>query len=156
MTVKKGELLSTMLMLMVNGHAGQFDKGGAPYSLHPLAVMYLLQSADEELQCIALGHDLIEDTKLTYKALAEHGMTNRIIEGIRAMTRVPGQTEDEYQEGLFQNIDAMLVKKADLTHNTDVRRLKGVSEKDIARMVKYHTLYLKIENKLKGMSLEYI
>jgi len=38
----------------------------------------------------------------------------------------------------------MLVKKEDLRHNSDIRRLKGITEKDIARMVKYHTFYMEI------------
>ena len=43
----------------------------------------------------------------------------------------------------------MKVKLADLRHNTDVRRLKGVSEKDIARMEKYHRFYMEITFRLK-------
>ena len=40
MTFKKGELLNKMLVLATNSHAGQFDKGGNPYILHALSVMY--------------------------------------------------------------------------------------------------------------------
>lgn len=40
------------------------------------------------------------------------------------------------------------VKMADLRHNTDIRRLKGVTEKDIARMAKYHQFYMEIKAKL--------
>ena len=147
--MKKGELLSTMLSIATNAHHGQFDRGGNPYILHPLKVMHYVKSDDEELQCIALGHDVIEDTDVTYKDLREAGMTDRVIEGIRALTKVPGQTYDEYKEGVFANVDAMKVKLADLRHNTDVRRLKGVSEKDIARMEKYHRFYLELTFKLK-------
>jgi hypothetical protein len=42
----------------------------------------------------------------------------------------------------------MRVKKADLTHNSDIRRLKGISEKDIERMAKYHRFFLEIQSKL--------
>lgn len=146
--MKKGDLLNKMLIIMVNAHAGQFDKGGNPYALHALKVMHYLKSDDEELMCIALGHDIIEDTAVTYKDLREAGMTDRIINGIRALTKVPGQTLDEYKAGVFANIDAMLVKKSDLRHNTDIRRLKGVTEKDLARMAKYHVFYLEIESRL--------
>jgi (p)ppGpp synthase/HD superfamily hydrolase len=58
----KGEQLSRMLVLATNRHDGQFDKGGNPYILHPLKVMHYLKTDDEELMCIALGHDLVEDT----------------------------------------------------------------------------------------------
>jgi len=52
----------------------------------------------------------------------------------------------------MSNPDAMKVKLADLTHNSDIRRLKGVTEKDIARMAKYHAFYLEITAKLEGKS----
>jgi guanosine-3',5'-bis(diphosphate) 3'-pyrophosphohydrolase len=146
--MRKGEMLNKMLILMVNAHAGQFDRGGNPYALHPLKVMHYLKTDDEELMCIALGHDVIEDTSTTYADLREAGMTERVIEGIRALTKQPGQTYDEYKAGVFTNRDAMLVKCADLRHNTDIRRLKGVSEKDIARMAKYHQFYMEIKAKL--------
>jgi (p)ppGpp synthase/HD superfamily hydrolase len=149
--MKKGELLSKMLLIATNAHHGQFDRGGMPYILHPMKVMHYIKSEDEELQCIALGHDVIEDTPVTYADFREAGMTDRIIEGIRALTKVPGQTYDEYKQGVFANVDAMKVKLADLRHNTDVRRLKGVSEKDVARMEKYHRFYLELTFKLKEL-----
>jgi guanosine-3',5'-bis(diphosphate) 3'-pyrophosphohydrolase len=145
----RGEMLGKMLVLATTGHAGQFDKGGKPYILHPLAVMNILNTDDEELQCIALGHDLIEDTNATYQDLREAGMTERVIDGIRRLTKQPGQTLDEYKAVIFESTDAMLVKQADLTHNSDIRRLKGVSEKDIQRMAKYHRFYLEIRQRLE-------
>lgn len=149
--MKKGEMLSKMILIATNAHAGQFDKGGMPYILHALKVMHYTKSDDEEIQCIAVGHDVIEDTKTTYVDLREAGISERVIDGIRALTKLPGQTLEEYKEGVFANRDAMLVKMADLRHNTDVRRLKGVSEKDITRMVKYHQFYLEIEARLKNV-----
>lgn len=146
--MKKGELLSKMLHLTTNAHHGQFDRGGNPYILHVMKVMHYTKTDDEELQCIALGHDVIEDTDTTYQDLRDAGFTNRIIDGIRALTKLPGQTYDEYKVGVFGNKDAMRVKLADLRHNTDVRRLKGVNEKDLARMEKYHRFFIEITAKL--------
>jgi len=146
--MKKGEMLDKMLVIVTNAHSGQFDRGGAPYILHPLKVMHYLKSEDEELMCMALGHDVIEDTKVTYKDLRDAGISERVIAGIRALTKVPGETYDEYKERVFASKDAMRVKMADLRHNTDIRRLKGVTEKDIARMAKYHLFYTEIEARL--------
>lgn len=142
-------MLDKMLVIATNAHSGQFDRGGNPYILHPLAVMYYLKTNDEELMCMALGHDLIEDTSVTYKDLREAGISERVIDGIRALTKQPGQTYDEYKQNVFANIDAMKVKMADLRHNTDIRRLKGVTEKDLARMAKYQMFYLEIKSKLE-------
>lgn len=146
--MKKGEMLSKMILIATNAHDGQFDRGGTPYILHPMKVMHYLKTNDEELQCIALGHDVIEDTKVTYKDLRDAGISERVINGIRALTKVPGQTYEEYKEEVFSNVDAMKVKMCDLRHNTDVRRLKGVTEKDILRMEKYQRFYLEILSKL--------
>lgn len=146
--MRKGEMLDKMLVIVTNAHAGQFDKGGNPYILHPLKVMHYLKTEDEELMCIALGHDVIEDTKVTYKDLREAGISERVICGIAALTKMPGLTYEEYKEGVFANEDAMRVKMADLRHNTDIRRLKGVTEKDIARMAKYQMFYLELQARL--------
>lgn len=147
--MKKGEMLDKMLLLAVNAHHGQFDRGGAPYILHTLKVMHYLRTDDEELMCIAIGHDVIEDTKTTYQELREIGISERVIKAIRALTKQPGQTLDEYKSGVFASEDAMRVKLADLRHNSDIRRLKGVTEKDLARMVKYHEFYLEIKGRLQ-------
>ncbi len=146
--MKKGELLDKALLIATNAHHGQFDKGGIPYILHPLKVMHYLKSDDEELMAMALLHDVVEDTNVTYADLREAGITERVIAALKLLTKIPGQTLGEYKEAIFSSKDAMLVKRADLRHNSDIRRLKGVTEKDIARMAKYHTFYLEIESKL--------
>ena len=148
--MKKGEMLSKALILMVNAHSGQFDKGGRPYQLHPLKVMHYLKTDDEELQCIALLHDVVEDTTTSWHDLIEIGCTDRVIAGVRALTKLPGQTYDEYKEVVFANEDAMRVKICDLRHNTDIRRLKGVTQKDMDRIAKYNRFYLEIQTKLNG------
>ena len=146
--MKKGELLGKVLVLATNAHAGQFDRGGKPYILHPLKVMHYLKTDDEELQCIALLHDVIEDTDTSWKDLEAIGCTARVIAGVRVLTKMPGQTYDEYKNEVFASLDAMRVKSCDLRHNTDIRRLKGVTEKDIARMAKYHTFFMEIKARL--------
>jgi hypothetical protein len=63
---------------------------------------------------------------------------------------MPGESYDEYKLGVFDNVDAMRVKMADLRHNTDIRRLKGVTQKDLERLAKYNQFYLEIQAKLQG------
>ncbi len=138
--------LNKMLVLVTTEFDGIYDKGGVPYVLHCLKVMHYLKSDDEELQQIALGHDLIEDRKhVTYALLREMGFSERVIAGICAMTKVPGETNDEYMTRIKANPDAIRVKLADLRHNSDIRRLKGVTEKDIKRIEKYHKMYLELK-----------
>jgi len=144
--MKRGEMLNKMLVLVTTQFDGVFDRGGVPYVLHCLKVMHYLKSDDEELQCIALGHDLVEDTDVTYFDLRELGFSDRVIEGIRAMTKVPGETNDEYMVRIKANPDAIRTKLSDLRHNSDIRRLKGVTAKDVARIEKYHKMYLELRD----------
>lgn len=146
--MKKGEMLDKAIVIATNAHHGQLDKGGRPYILHPLAVMHMLDTDDEELMAISILHDVVEDTKVTYHDLRAAGMTERVIAGVRGMTKLPGQTLDEYKEQVFSNRDTMMVKSCDLRHNSDFRRLKGVSEKDIERMAKYQVFYFQIQQRL--------
>jgi (p)ppGpp synthase/HD superfamily hydrolase len=146
--MKKGELLGNVLVLATNAHAGQFDRGGKPYILHPLKVMHYLKSDDEELQCMALLHDVVEDTKTTWHDLVAIGCTERVINGVKALTKMPGESYDQYKDRVFANEDAMKVKMADLRHNTDIRRLKGVTEKDMIRMEKYNRFYIELQAKV--------
>ena len=143
--MKYGQMLNNMLVLATNAHAGQYDKAGQPYILHCLAVLHRIKSTDEELQCIAVGHDILEDTKTTYADLIDVGMTTRVIQGITDLTKMPGKTYDAYKSKVLENPDARAVKKADLRHNSDLRRMKDVTEKDIKRVAKYMAFYAEIE-----------
>lgn len=143
--MKKGELLGKMLVLAATAHAGQFDKAGQPYILHCLKVLHYVKSDDEEIQCIAVGHDIIEDTKTTFEELINEGMTARIIQGIADLTKMPGESYQAYKDKVLDNPDARKVKLADLRHNSDLRRMKGVTEKDIKRAAKYMAFYAEIQ-----------
>jgi guanosine-3',5'-bis(diphosphate) 3'-pyrophosphohydrolase len=148
--MKKGELLGNFLVLATNAHAGQFDKAGQPYILHVLEVLHGVRNEDEEIQCIAVGHDLFEDTKTTVEDLVEIGATNRILEGILSLTKQNGESYKTYKKKVLSSQDAMIVKKSDLRHNSDIRRLKGITQKDIDRQAKYMAFYTEIEQELRS------
>jgi len=145
----KGELLNKMLVLATQKHAGQYDKGGMPYILHPLKVMYYLKTDDEELMWIALAHDLFEDTDTTRAELRALGFTERIIEGISVLTKMPGDHYEQYLSNIKSNADAIRVKLCDIRHNSDIRRLKGIGPKDTARIAKYHQTFVELTQALK-------
>lgn len=136
--------LGEMIVLAANKHAGQTDKGGNPYILHTLAVMYLVESSDLEVKMMCVGHDLIEDTDTSYKELRDAGFSERVISGIACMTKVPGETYEEYKNKVKSNRDSILVKMADLKHNSDITRLKGLRQKDFDRMAKYMAFYAEL------------
>jgi len=144
-------MLGKMIAIAAKAHEGQFDKGGKPYILHPLAVMNILNSDDEELNCIAVGHDLLEDTDVTTGTLFRAGMSDRVVFGIVDLTKWKGQTYESYQGSVFSNRDAMLVKRADLIHNSDLKRLKGVTPKDMERVDRYFKFYNEINKRLANV-----
>ena len=162
--MKKGEMLSKAILIATLAHEGQFDKGGNPYILHPLTVLHKLRSTNEDEQVAAVLHDVIEDCTgkkidlpsgekiISFQMLREEGISENAIEIVRLLTKMPGQTAEEYKAGVMSNVSAMLVKREDLRTNSDLRRLKGVTEKDLARNAKYQMFYFEIEQKLKEMT----
>lgn len=148
--MKTGTMLSAAILLATNAHAGQYDKAGQPYILHALKVLHYTKSDDEELQCIAVLHDVVEDCDVSWEDLVRAGMSDRVIRGVMALTKQRGQSYAEYKNLVFANADAMRVKLADLRHNSDIRRLKGVSERDRARILRYHEFAFEIQQRLNN------
>ncbi len=137
----KKRMLARMFTFAAAAHEGQFRKNGDPYFTHPISVMYFLKERDEELECIAVGHDLLEDTNTTVDDLYILGMSDRVVKGILALTKFEWETYEEYVDKVMANRDAMIVKQADLKHNSDFSQLKGVKQKDFDRMAKYMEFY---------------
>ena len=137
--------LDIMIALASEKHMGQYDKGGNPYILHALKVMHYTRSEDPEIQMIAVGHDLKEDTDVTDEMLREKGFSERVIYGIDCMTKREGETQEEYEARVMSNRDTVITKQADLRHNSDIRRIKGLKAKDFQRLERYQRLYAKLK-----------
>ena len=69
--------LEKAIELAARHHAGQLDKGGMPYILHPLAVMMAVD--DQRAKIVAVLHDALEDTALTEADLRGAGFANQKI-----------------------------------------------------------------------------
>lgn len=143
-------MLSRAIRFAATKHDDQLDKSGEPYILHVLSVMLLTESSDEAIRCAAVLHDVIEDTDATWQDLEDIYMTQEVIEIVRAVTKQRGQSYAQYQNAVFANYKAMVVKLADLRHNSDLRRLKGVTDKDISRTVRYMLFANEIQERLRN------
>ncbi len=66
----------------------------------------------------------------------EH-FSEKILEAINTLTKLPSQDYDEYIKEIFQNPLAKTVKMADLKHNSDLSRIPDPREKDYRRAEKY-------------------
>ena len=134
--------LATGIAFASEKHKNQFDKGGRPYILHPIAVAQFLETEDNELMTIGILHDVVEDCGVTYAQLTAEGFSLRVVEGVRGMTKIPGETIGENIARMQLNPDVIRVKLCDLRHNMDLRRLRPEpKEKDFDRMRKYIYMY---------------
>ena len=128
-------LLDAALLLAIKAHAGQKDKGGQPYILHPLRVMLSMETDDERL--VALLHDVFEDSPTPLSALERQGFPQHIIDAVVALTRNDGEDYFNYIERVGSNPLARAVKMADLADNMDITRLPRLSNEDFLRLKRY-------------------
>ncbi len=145
------ELLALAIHIAVNAHHGQYDKGGSPYILHPLYVMGQMRKYNDlELEMIAVLHDVVEDTKVTFQDLVAAGFSTRVIEGVDAVTKRKGETILESAVRTKTNEAGRLVKMEDIKHNSQLDRMKYVeiTHKDINRTVKYQLTYMFLSSKI--------
>lgn len=116
-------------------HAGQVDKAGKPYILHPLRVM--LQLRDKPDQIAALLHDTVEDGDTNLGAIAL-GFGFTIRDAVDALTRRPDETYPDFIQRCGRNPIARRVKLADIADNMNLARLgREPTEADLARQRKY-------------------
>lgn len=122
-------------------HKGQVDKGGAPYYLHPFHVADNCKT--EKQKIVALLHDVIEDNdhySLDY--FISQGFSSDVVEALDAITHRKNEDYETYIKRVKSNALARAVKIQDLRHNSDLTRLKTVTDADLARVKKYE-YYLK-------------
>lgn len=127
--------LEKALALALKAHAGQKDKAGQPYILHPLRVM--LQMENTQTKIVALLHDVLEDSNITLQELKQAGFDPQILEAVDCLTRREQEDYFTYLERVAQNKLALSVKIADLKDNLDVTRLKEITPADQQRLNKY-------------------
>lgn len=128
------------LKIATETHKGQVDKAGIPYINHPLTVASLVDTEEEKI--VALLHDTIEDTNITEQDLIDYGFPNEIVEAVKLLTHNKNVPYMDYVAKIKDNELARKVKIADLTHNSDLSRLKEITEKDKKRYEKYQKALL--------------
>ena len=143
-TEKMNRILEATIRLAVSAHAGQMDKGGNPYILHPLHIMDQMDTPDEK--CVAVLHDTIEDTSITVETLEANGIPEDIISDVVLLTKKDGQTYEEYIMQIKGSSRATKVKLADMRHNSDLTRMHILEEKHLKMIAKYHWATLVLRN----------
>lgn len=128
------KLTRKAMIIAYEAHKNQVDKSGVPYIYHPI---HVAEQMNTENECIiALLHDVVEDTNVSFKQL-EEVFSKEIIDILKLLTREENIEYDEYIKRIKNNSIACKVKIADLTHNLDKTRLDFVTEVDVKRNEKY-------------------
>ena len=127
--------LERAIEIAARAHAGQRDKAGAPYILHPLRVMLRVQTETERIAAVL--HDVVEDSAWTLDQLRAEGFGPAVLETIEALTRRPEESYEEFVLRAGAHPIARRVKLADLADNTDAPRIAEPTEQDRARMERY-------------------
>ncbi len=137
----------------IDKHRGQTTRNGLPYITHPLWVMNKMQHHGEIAMCIAVLHDVIEDTDATYDNIRV-AFGEFIASGVRILSRVEGEIYEDFILRIinstheFAGRTALQIKRHDLLHNMDLRRLPSLKESDFVRQNKYTKALFKIEDAL--------
>lgn len=118
-------LTNEAMKLAYSAHHGQVDKSGIPYIFHPYHLAE--QMPDEYTTCVALLHDVVEDTNVSLADLAAV-FPREVVDAVATMTHAKDEPYLEYVKRISTNPLARIVKLADLRHNSDESRLKHADE----------------------------
>lgn len=128
-------LTKKALKLCFEAHKEQVDKSGMPYVFHPFHLAE--QMIDEATSVVALLHDVVEDTDITFEELEKQGFSDEIVNALKLLTHDKNTTYMDYVAEIKKNKIATAVKLADLKHNSDLTRLNVIDEKALKRKEKY-------------------
>lgn len=137
--------LDKAIQIASKAHANQIDKAGMPYILHPLRVMFKMDTESEMI--IAVLHDIMEDCKgITAYFLEKEGFLEEVVNTLIVLNRHNYTDYEAYICAVAKNPVAKKVKLADIEDNINVLRLPSIEEKDLQRIKKYHWAYNYLKN----------
>jgi (p)ppGpp synthase/HD superfamily hydrolase len=140
----------------VSAHLGQVDKAGKDYFQHPCTVADIFDKRFKHLLsneetfigiCVALLHDVLEDSGFTQKDMLEFGIPFEIVSRCEIITRGHDETYMNFVKRCGDEKIVRYVKMADLLHNMDLTRIDKITDDDLKRIKKYHKAYKYLEEK---------
>lgn len=124
------------LRICFDVHKEHMDKSGMPYVFHPFHLAE--QMNDEVTTVVALLHDVVEDSDVTFEDLEKEGFDRVVVDALKLLTHKDDSVLYlDYVAKIKGNPIAKAVKLADLKHNTDLSRLDVIDEKALKRRQKY-------------------
>jgi (p)ppGpp synthase/HD superfamily hydrolase len=135
--------LEHAIALAVETHQGQVDKAGQPYILHPLRVMFRLETELERI--VGVLHDVVEDSEVTFADLRRMGYAEEVMAALDGVTRREDESYEEFVERSLAHPVSRRVKRADLEDNMDIRRcLPELTEQDFERLKRYRRAWERV------------
>lgn len=128
--------LARAIAIAAQAHEGQVDKAGDPYILHPLRMMFAVESEHEKIAAVL--HDVVEDTPWTFEQLRAEGFPAAVVTALEHLTRREGEDYMAFVERAGRDPVARRVKLADLEDNMRLTRIATVQPKDLERVERYH------------------
>ncbi|AXU11184.1 GTP pyrophosphokinase [Parvimonas micra] len=120
--------------IMLRAHINQKDKAGRCYIFHPINVALGVKGI--RTKTVALLHDVLEDSDL-YNIKDFSFLDEEQMEAILLLTHSANEEYFNYINKVKTNKIALAVKLSDLRHNSNLKRLKTITERDINRRNKY-------------------
>ena len=145
------QIIGTARRIAERAHGLQVDKAGHPYIDHPRRVAERLARDDAPIAAIVAGwlHDVLEDTTLTAADLRASGIPEDAIAAVEAVTKLSGESVEDYASRIASTPLAPEVKYADLADNTDPARVEQLDDATRERLAaKYDRFRNELERAL--------
>lgn len=134
---------SKAIQFAMEAHKDQ-KYGDKPYLYHLDQVDQLLTKTQgrnaiepgdrmDNLRAIAFLHDVVEDTDTTYEELYEAGFNEHVVQAVGMLSKVGGESYEQYIEGVLTNELATIVKVCDTSANL----MNSIFEGNVKRINKY-------------------
>ena len=142
--------LARAIEIAARAHAGQKDKNGAPYILHPIRVMARLETETEMI--VGVLHDVPEDSqppdRWGIEDLRAEGFSEGVLEALDCVTKREGEDYAAFIGRAEAHPVARRVKLADLEDNMDIRRLREVDARTAERLARYLEAWTRLRGKV--------
>ena len=115
------------LSLAYQAHGEQVDIGGVPFIFHPLYVAMSVPDEDDAFPVVALLHDVVEKTDVSFEDLTAAGFSPRVISALKLLTYDGYEPYSSYITKIKEDPVAHTVAIQAVLHNLDTQRYTGIA-----------------------------